>query len=113
MQLIKFLLDDGGENRKEANPQHIRKSDQTFLEIGKPYLFRTVTMIYSGRLLAVNEQEFLIGESAWIPDTGRWQEAVTKCAFNEVEPYSDKNVVIGRGGMLDVVEIPELIRKQK
>lgn len=85
----------------------------TFLEIGKPYLFRTVTMIYTGRLNAVSEQEFLVSEAAWIPDTERWMDAVTKSAFKEVEPYGDKPVVIGRGGMLDVVEIPELVRKQK
>ena len=85
----------------------------TFLEIGKPYLFRTVTMIYTGRLVAVSEQEFLVKEAAWIPDTERWMDAVTKSSFKEVEPYGEKPVVICRGGMLDVVEIPELVRKQK
>lgn len=89
------------------------KTSHTFLEIGKPYLFRTVTMIYTGRLKAVSDQEFLVSEAAWIPDTERWMDAVTKSSFKEVEPYGDKDVVIYRGGMLDIVEIPELIRKQK
>lgn len=85
----------------------------SFLEIGKPYLFRSVTMIYTGRLKAISEQEFLITEAAWIPDTERWMDAVTKSSFKEVEPYGEKPVVLGRGGLLDVVEIPELVRKQK
>lgn len=85
----------------------------SFLEIGKPYLFRTVTMIYTGRLLAISEQEFLIGEAAWIPETERWMDAVTKSAFKEIEPYGEKPVMINRGSMLDAVEIPELVRKQK
>ena len=85
----------------------------TLLEIGKPYLFRTVTMIYTGRLKAYNEQEFLVTEAAWIPDTERWMDAVTKSAFKEVEPYpSDKSVLIGRGGILDVCEIPSLPKNQ-
>lgn len=86
---------------------------ETFLEIGKPYLIRTVTMIYTGRLQKVNRQEFLITEAAWIPETDRWMDAVTKSAFKEVEPYGDKPVILNRGAILDIVEIPELIRKQK
>ena len=88
-------------------------NDLTFLEIGKPYLFRSVTMIYTGRLQKISKYEFLISEAAWIPETERWMDAVTKSAFKEVEPYGDKPVVLNRGAMLDVVEIPELIRKQK
>lgn len=107
LELIKAILDC-----KTGSTQQVDRS-KTFLEIGKPYLFRTVTMIYTGRLKAVNEQEFLVSEAAWIPDTERWMDAVTKSAFKEVEPYGEKDVVIGRGGMLDVVEIPELVRKQK
>jgi len=85
----------------------------TFLELGKPYLFRTVTMIYTGRLKAVSEQEYLITEAAWIPETERWMDAVTESSFKEVEPYGEKPVIINRGAMLDAVEIPELVRKQK
>ena len=88
-------------------------NDLTFLEIGKPYLFRSVTMIYTGRLQKVSKYEFLITEAAWIPDTERWMDAVTKSAFKEVEPYGEKPVVLSRGAMLDVVEIPELVREQK
>lgn len=92
----------------------VNNKAHTFLEIGKPYLFRTVTMIYTGRLKGVSEQEFLIDEAAWIPDTERWMDAVTKSAFKEVEPYPvDKSIILGRGGMLDVCEIPTLPRTQK
>jgi hypothetical protein len=85
----------------------------TFLELGKPYMFRTVTMIYTGILVAVSEQEYFVKEAAWIPDTERWMDAVTKAAFKEVEPYGDKPIIINRGAMLDAVEIPNTVRKQK
>jgi len=88
------------------------KSASTFLEKGKVYAVRTVTMIYTGRLVDVNDQEYLFDEVAWIPDTERWQEFVTSGAHKEAEPYP-KQVVIGRGGLLDATEIPSVIRKQK
>lgn len=86
--------------------------NSTFLEVGKIYAVRTVTMIYTGRLIAVNEQEFLFDEVAWIPETERWMDFVTSGAHREAEPYPNQ-VVIGRGGLLDATEIPMVIRKQK
>lgn len=84
----------------------------TFLEKGKVYGVRTVTMIYTGRLIDFNDQEFLFDEVAWIPDTERWADFVATGAHKEAEPYSGK-VVIGRGGLLDAFEIPSVITKQK
>ena len=106
LDLITAILSCGDKGQDSHN-------SESFLEIGKPYLFRSVTMIYTGRLLKINDKEFLIGEAAWIPETERWMDAVTKSSFKEIEPYGDKPVVLSRGGLLDVVEIPELIRKQK
>jgi hypothetical protein len=103
MELIKYLLNDqNSESEKDAS----------FLEIGKIYGVRTVTMIYTGRLVAVNAQEFLFDEVAWIPDTERWADFVATGAHKEAEPYIGK-VVIGRGGLLDAFQIPSVIRKQK
>lgn len=84
----------------------------SFLALEKPYAFRTVTMIYTGRLKAINEQEFLIDEAAWIPETERWMDFVDKGAVKECEPYS-KPIILNRGALLDVVEIPSVLRTQK
>ena len=84
----------------------------SFLEIGKVYAVRTVTMIYTGRLKAVSEQEFLFDEVAWIPETDRWASFVADGSHKEAEPYT-RPVVIYRGAILDVTEIPSVIRKQK
>jgi hypothetical protein len=85
---------------------------ETFLEIGKVYAVRTITMIYTGRLKAVNAQEYLFDEVAWIPETERFKDFAETGAHKEAEPYPGK-VVIGRGGLLDAFEIPSVIRKQK
>jgi len=85
---------------------------ESFLELDKVYAIRTVTMIYTGRLKLINQQELLIDEAAWIPDTERWADFVATGAHREAEPYT-KPVVINRGAILDVTEIPSVIRKQK
>lgn len=78
----------------------------TFLEVGKHYAFRTVTMIYVGTLVAVSETEFVLEDAAWIPETARWSSFVKDGEVSECEPYT-KAVVISRGAMLDVTEIPK------
>jgi len=87
-------------------------NDSSFLEVDKVYAFRTVTMIYTGRLKKINSQELLIDEAAWIPETERWADFAATGAHKEAEPYT-KPVVLSRGALLDCTEIPSVIRKQK
>jgi hypothetical protein len=89
------------------------QSDNSAWEIGKNYLIRTVTMIDTGRLIAVTQQELILEDAAWIPDTGRFSDAVKNCAFVEVEPFPSGRVILGRGSVIDAICIDELPRKQK
>ena len=82
-------------------------------EIGKNYLIRTVTMIDTGKLVAVSEHELVLEDAAWIADTGRFAEALEKSKFNEVEPFPNGKVWIGRGAIVDAVQINWLPRSQK
>ena len=83
-------------------------------EIGANYFIRTVTHHYTGKLVAVGEKELVLVNAAWIADDGRFMQAVASGEFNEVEPYPEgKNVVIGRGAVLDAVVISVLPRGQK
>ena len=87
----------------------------TFLEVGKSYLFRTVTMIYTGKIKVMVKEEIVLEKAAWIADTGRWADAVKDPdKFSEVEPYPGY-VILFRGAMLDIAEIDEskLPTKQK
>ena len=82
--------------------------------IGQNYLIRTVTMIDTGRLVEVTPTELVLEEAAWIADTGRFSEALKKCQFGEVEPFPDgRRVIIGRGSVVDAVEIEVLPRDKK
>ena len=82
-------------------------------EIGKIYLIRTVTMIDTGRLVAVTPQELVLEDAAWIADTGRFAQAVEKAEFGEVEPFPIGRVIIGRGSIIDAVQITKTPRSQK
>lgn len=82
-------------------------------EIGANYLIRTVTMIDTGKLVAVTPTELVIEDAAWIADTGRWQQALESVNFVEVEPYPKGQVIIGRGALIDAVKINTLPRSQK
>jgi len=83
-------------------------------EIGKVYLIRTVTMIDTGRLVAVTPQELVLEDAAWIADTGRFAQAVETAEFGEVEPFPvGRRVIIGRGSIIDAVTIDHAPRSQK
>ena len=84
-------------------------------QLGKNYLIRTVTMIYTGKLEAVYEKELVISSAAWIAETKRWADSVKTGDFEEVEPYPDDCLVtIGRGAILDATPVSwALPRDQK
>lgn len=88
-------------------------SDNSAWDIGSIYLIRTVTMIDTGRLVAVTPQELVLEDAAWIADTGRFADALKSAKFNEVEPFPDGRVIIGRGGIIDAVKIGDVQRSQK
>lgn len=82
-------------------------------EVGKIYLIRTVTMIDTGRLVLVTPQELVLEDAAWIADTGRFADAVKKAEFSEVEPFPVGRVIVGRGSVIDAVQITVTAKSQK
>jgi hypothetical protein len=79
---------------KKAAPRHP-------YEVGKNYLIRGVTLYYTGRLVEVTQQEIVLEDASWIPDTGRFNKALKTGVFNEVEPYPAGRVIVGRGTIAD------------
>lgn len=90
-----------------------KPTDNSAWEIGKVYLIRTVTMIDTGRLVGVTEHELVLEDAAWIADTGRFAQAVEKAEFGEVEPFPSGRVIVGRGSVIDAVQIAVVQRSQK
>ena len=87
------------------------ESSNDLWEIGKDYVIRTVTMIYIGKLEKVTEQELLLSDCAWIPETSRWNEFLTGKKPVEMEPYPN-DVIIGRGAILDATVYKEKLKRE-
>lgn len=83
-------------------------------QVGKNYFIRTVTHHYTGRLVRVTPKELVLEEAAWIADDGRFHDFLKSGVANEVEPYLDGEVILGRGAVLDAyVWKHKLPREQK
>lgn len=76
--------------------------------VGEAYLIRTVTHYYTGKIVKVFDAELLLSDGAWVADTGRYNEAITKGTLSEVEPIVGE-FVIGRGAIIDAVKWPNNI----
>lgn len=74
-------------------------------EIGEKYLIRTVTMIHTGRLIGVTESELVLEDGAWIADTGRFNEALKTGNFEEVEPFPEGKLIVGRSAIIDACKV--------
>lgn len=98
-------------NQQNTN-LNLASSDHPW-EIGAVYLIRTVTMIDLGRVVRVTHQEIVLEDAAWIADTGRFADALTKCEFNEIEPFPDGKVIVGRAAVIDSVKVATTKRSQK
>lgn len=82
--------------------------------VGKIYFIRTVTHHYIGRLRSVGPHELILVDAAWIPDDGRFTQAMETGDFNEVEMYPPgRQVIIGRAAILDACEHTKLPASQK
>jgi len=82
--------------------------------IGKAVFIRTITHHYTGRLIDVTEDAFILEDAAWIACSKRWADSLATGELDEVEPYPDGQVFVGLGAMLDVCEWGhDLPRKQQ
>lgn len=91
----------------------MKNKNESPWKIGRNYLIRTVTMIDTGKLVQVTDQELVLENAAWIADTGRFADTLKTGTFNEVEPFPEGKVIVGRGAIIDAVEITLLPREQK
>ncbi|CAB4196344.1 hypothetical protein UFOVP1299_74 [uncultured Caudovirales phage] len=93
--------------------EQLKKSNAPY-EIEKYYFIRTVTMNLTGRLVAVYERELVLEDAAWIPSSGRFGRALISGDFDEVEPFPEgRQVIVGRGALVDAVVIDRLPRSEK
>lgn len=94
--------------------QPVQANNDSIWELGKNYFIRTVTHHHTGKLLLVTDKELVLENAAWIADSGRFQQALEKCEFDEVEMFpKGKIVILNRGAMIEAVQIDKLPIEQK
>lgn len=109
LELITASVTLGSAVKSEPKP-----NDQGCWRVGKNYFIRTVTHHHTGELVAVGTFEIVLRNAAWIADDGRLTQALEKSEFNEVEMFPvDSLVLIGRGSIIDAVEINTIPKSQK
>lgn len=91
------------------------KKTKKFWVVGTPMFIRTVTHHITGRLVSIDDHEVILEDAAWIADDGRFAEALkSPDKFNEVEPFPDGIVAVGRGAIIDACHyLHDLPRKTK
>lgn len=98
-------------------PQVLEAASPAPWVLGANYQIRTVTMTLTGMLHYVGDKELVLHDAAWIADTGRFAQAVADPkaeSYSEVEPFpAGKSVIVGRGSIIDAVQIGFLPRNQK
>lgn len=67
---------------------------------GKAYFIRTITMYLIGKLSFVTPKELVLKDASWIPDSGRFHDALKNGKLNQVEPFIDE-VIINRDCIVD------------
>ena len=88
-------------------------SADTLVEVGEAYFIRTVTCYYTGRVVRIGANgDLMLADAAWIPDTGRFGEALRKEEFAEVEPYPS-GTIVKHGVIVDMCKIKKLPSKVK
>ena len=56
--------------------------------IGEAVYIRTITHHQTGRVIALTKSFVVLDEAAWIPDSGRWMQAIESGKLEEVEPVT-------------------------
>jgi hypothetical protein len=81
--------------------------------LGHAVFVRTVTMHYTGRVVAITADSIALDDAAWIADSGRFYGALKAGVLSEVEPFPSR-VWVARGALVDITTWDhDLPREQK
>ena len=90
-----------GEARQLSGMFGGQARDDAHWKIGQADFIRTVTYHLTGRIVKVTPHELVLTEAAWIADDGRFAEFLRTGEAQEVEPFPDGEVIVGRGSLID------------
>ena len=102
------------EAREIAALFRTQTANDSHWKVGENYFIRTVTHHHTGKLVAVTPHELVVENAAWIADDGRLSTSLETGKFNEVEMFpAGSYVIIGRGSLIDAVQISAIPTQTK
>jgi hypothetical protein len=84
-----------------AKKSSTTKKATSFWVIGKLYIIFTVTRYVVGELVSINDTWITLRDSAWVADTGRFNESLRTGKCVEIEPAPNGLTVVGVGSVVD------------
>lgn len=85
------------------NPVAMPAKEPDFIKVGQKIFVRTVTLYFTGEVVALSGREMELKDAAWIADTKRFSDFLKNGITDgcEVEPYPD-GVIINRETIIDI-----------
>lgn len=82
-------------------------TDATYTHLlGKRVSVRGVTMVNTGTLVAVTDDDFILSNADWITNTGKWSQFIFSGRGHEVEQYGPYYVAVTKQQLVEITEIP-------
>ena len=107
-EIIKELMTLAFEDKADTNEYPI--------EVGKAYLFRTVTLYLLGRVKEIKGKFVVLEESSWVADTQRFSDFIKngKTDDMEIEPIYNGVHAVNLETVVDIIEWKnDLLKEQK
>lgn len=108
---IQKLLTKLSEDKSESVELTVAQPELPF-KIGQAYLIRTVTLYYTAKVSDIVGKFLILDECAWIPDTGRFMQAIEKGTFGEVEPMGN-SIILNTDSVIDATPIDFKLPKEQ
>lgn len=89
----------------ESPAYEIKESEFAPWETGESYHIETVTKYFTGRLIGITKDDFILVQACWIASTGDFSAYVNGAGAAEAEPYPEDAVVtVSRGAYVSGVK---------
>lgn len=89
------------------------EEDALAAQVGKLVCIRTVTMVNTGRLVAILPDAYVLENALWIANTGKWATFCKDCVATEIEPFPAGPTYVFKAGIIDVIPMAKTVTLAK
>ena len=90
--------------KKAQKKSATKKPSLSPYQVGKNIFIQTATYFQVGLISELNEHGIVLTKAAWIPEVGRFNEALATGNFLQVELWGETNVIVPFGAIIAACE---------